>query len=153
MTATQLHRSTVRTTHGARPSISRVLGGCVAAAAAGSGVLFAYGAAALAIHGPMAAGDPGAAKAVPIVASSFPVGVLFSAFLGTVLAVVLARWAADPARTFGRAAVALTAVSLAAPLAASHTTEATRLILAGGHLVAAAVVIPLIVRALRRPRS
>jgi hypothetical protein len=153
MTATQIHRTTVRTTHDARPSIGRVLGGCVAGAAAGSAALLAYGAAAVAIHGPMHAANYGASHAVPIVASSFPIGVLFSAFFGSILAVAFARWAAHPSRTFFRTAIVLTAVSLGAPLAASHTTEATRLTLAGGHIVAAAIIIPIIVRSLRSSRA
>lgn len=149
MTATQIHRSTHQTNRTSRPSSRRVLAGCAAGAAAGAAVLLGYGALAVAVHGPMHAGDPGASHAVPITAASFAIGVLFSSFLGTILAVVLARWAKRPARTFLRAAVALGALSLVAPLAASHTTEATRLILAGGHVVAAAVVIPVILRALR----
>jgi hypothetical protein len=151
MTATQIRRTTAQTTPSARPSIRRVLVGCAGGAAAGAAVLFGYGAVAVAIHGPMQAANHGASHAVPITAASFAIGVLFSTFVGTILAAAIARWASHPARTFLRAAIALTVVSLAAPLAASHTTEATRLILAGGHVVAAAVVIPVIVKALRRP--
>ena len=50
-------------------------------------------------------------------------------------------------RTLG-AGVVLTVVTLAARPAASRTIEATSLILVTGHLVAAAVVIPVIVTAL-----
>jgi hypothetical protein len=147
MTAIQIHRTT-HTDQPIHPSVRRVLAGCLAAAVAGSVVLLGCGALALAVHGPMQAGDPGAAEAVPITAASFAIGVVFSAFFGSILALALARRAKQPALTFLRAATVLTVVSLAAPLAASHTTEATRLILATGHLVAAAVVIPVIVRAL-----
>jgi hypothetical protein len=150
MTATQIRRRTAQTTRTSRPPLRRVLGGCAAGAAAGAVLLLGYGAVAIAAHGPMQAGDPGASRAVPVTAASFAIGVLFSSFFGTLLAVAVARWANDPARTFLRAAVALGVLSLAAPLAASHTTEATRLILAGGHLVAAAVIIPAIVHALRQ---
>jgi hypothetical protein len=149
MTATQIHRTTVQTQSGSRPSIRRVLVGCVTGAAAGAAALFGYGALAVAIHGPMRAAEHGASHAVPITAASFAIGVLFSTLMGSVVAVALARWAGHPARAFRRVAIVLTVVSLAAPLAASHTTEATRLILAGGHLVAAAVVIPVILRTLR----
>jgi hypothetical protein len=86
----------------------------------------------------MQAGDPGADHAVPITPSSFSVGVLFCTALGTLLAVVLARRAISPARTFARAAVVVTAVSLVPRLLASHTVESTRLTLAGAHLLAAA---------------
>jgi hypothetical protein len=153
MTATQAHGTTIQPTpfthQTARPSGRRTLVSSIGAVAAGSVALLAYGAAAVAVHGPMQAGDPGADHAVPITAASFAIGVLFSGALGIVLAVALARWASRPARTFGRVAISLTVVSLAAPLAASHTDESTRLLLAGGHVVAALVVIPLIVRSLR----
>jgi FtsH-binding integral membrane protein len=149
MTATQIDRSTVQTTHGSRPSVRRVLAGGIAGTAAGTVVLFGYGALAVAIHGPMQVAEHGASHAVPLTAASFAIGVVFCAVLGSVLAMAFARWAADPARTFLGTAIVLTVVSLAAPLAASHTTEATRLILAAGHVIAAVVVIPVIVRSLR----
>ena len=44
--------------------------------------------------------------------------------------------------------MALAALSLLAPLTASHMDEATRLSLAAGHVVAAAVVLPVIVQTL-----
>ena len=132
-----------------RTPVRRVLGGSVAAAVAGAAVLFAYGAGAIAVHGSMSVGDPG--DTVPITAASFSIGVLFSSFFGVVLAVVLARWARRPARTFQRAAIALTVVSLYAPFTA-HTDNGTQWYLAVGHVVAASVIIPLIVRALRATR-
>jgi hypothetical protein len=153
MTATQIHRSTDQTGHSPRPSVRRVLTGGIAGTAAGTVVLFGYGALAVAIHGPMQVAEHGASHAVPLTASSFAIGVVFCAVFGSVLAVALARWASRPARTFLRTAIVLTIVSLAAPRAASHTTDATRLILAAGHLVAAAVVTPVIVRSLRSGRD
>lgn len=148
MSTIENHHTTVRTETVARPAVRRVLAGGVGAVAAGAVVLLGYGAIAVAVHGPMQAGDPGAAEAAPINAASFSIGVLFSGTLGILLAVAFARWATHPARTFRRTAIALTIVSLAAPFAASHTDTATRFLLAGGHVVAALVVIPLIVRAL-----
>jgi protein-S-isoprenylcysteine O-methyltransferase Ste14 len=58
------------------------------------------------------------------------------------------RRAAVPARAFLRTAVVLTVVSLAFPLTATHTDTATRLTLALGHLVAAALIIPILVASL-----
>ena len=153
MTAMQAHRTTARSTRTPRPPVGRVLLGCVVGAAAGAAVLLGYGAIAIAIHGPMHAASHGADHADPITAASFAIGVLFSTFFGTILALALARWAKHPASTFLRTAIALTAVSIVAPLAASHTDEATRLTLAVGHVTAAAVVIPVIVRALGTPRA
>jgi uncharacterized protein DUF6069 len=149
MTTTQAHTTPATAAGRPRPALRRVLLGSIAGVAAGAVVLLGYGALAVAVHGPMQAGDPGAARATAITASSFAIGVLFSSSLGIVLAVALARWASHPARTFLRVALVLTAVSLTAPLAASHTDVSTRLLLAGGHLVAALVVIPVIVRSLR----
>ena len=130
----------------ARPPIRRVARDSVVGVLAGAAALFAYGAAAVAVHGPMEVGDPG--NTAPITAASFAIGVLFSSFFGVVIAVALARWAKRPARTFQRAAIALTVVSLWAPFTA-QTDGTTRAILAVGHVVAAAVIIPLVVRALR----
>lgn len=149
MTTTQFPRTAYAPVRqaDARTPIRRVVGGSVAAVAAGAATLFAYGAAAVAVHGPMEVGDPG--HTVPITAASFSIGVLFSSFFGVVLAVALSRWAKRPARTFQQVAIALTVVSLYAPFTAQTDTP-TRYFLAVGHVVAAAVVVPLIVRSLRR---
>ena len=151
MTTTQLPRTDYAPVRQAdpRPTLRRVAGGSVVAALVGAVVLFAYGAAAVAIHGPMQVGDPG--NTAPITAASFVIGVLFSSFFGVLLAVVLARWAKRPARTFQRAAIALTVVSLYAPFTA-HTDNGTQWYLAVGHVLAASVIIPLIVRALSAAR-
>jgi hypothetical protein len=124
----------------------------VIAAAAGAAVLYAYGALAQALSVPMRAGDPGASHAQAITPANFAVGVVFATVAGTILAMILAARAADPARAFLRTALVLVAVSLVFPLAASHTPAATRLTLALGHLIAAAIVIPLITLRLARAR-
>jgi hypothetical protein len=131
-----------------RATVLTVLLGGVKAAAAGAVVLSLYGAVAIAVHGPMAAGDPGADHAAPVQVGSFAPGVVLCTFIGTLIALATVRFAARPQRTFVRVVVSLTAISLIAPLFASHTTEATRLILAGGHLLAATVVIPILTRAM-----
>jgi hypothetical protein len=123
-----------------------------AAAVAGALVLFGYGAVAAALSVPMKAGEPWAGHAQALNAGSFAIGTLICTFWGTVLAVVLARRAARPARAFARSAAALVAVSLAFPLTAAHTATATRLTLAGAHLLAAAIIIPVITRRLTHPR-
>ena len=146
ITQTRPTTSSVQPSKSTRPAIRRVAVGSVGAAAAGAVVLLGYGALAVAAHGAMHVGDH--SNETPITAASFAIGVLFSSFFGILLAVALARWTKRPARTFQVAAIALTVVSLWAPLTA-QTDEATRLWLAGGHVVAAFVVIPLIVRSLR----
>ena len=130
-----------------RAPVAVIAGGiAVVAAAATTG----YGAIAIAIHGAMQAGDPGASKAVALNAFSFGIGTLMSAALGIVIAVLIARYAADPAKRWTQVAVSLLAVSLLFPLAASHTDDATRLILAAAHLLAGAIIIPVVRRRLSR---
>jgi hypothetical protein len=58
--------------------------------------------------------------------------------------VVLARRAKRPARTFVVTTVALTALSLAPPLATADIDTSTRVTLSLSHLVAAAIVIPVL---------
>ena len=102
------------------------------AAAAGAAVLYAYGALAQALSVPMRAGELGASHAQAITPASFASGVVFCTVAGTILAMILAARAAEPARAFVRTTVILVAVSLVFPLAASHTATTTRLTLALG---------------------
>jgi hypothetical protein len=114
------------------------------AALAGAAVLYAYGSLAQALDVPMRAGEIGASHAQAITPASFASGVVFCTVAGTILAMVLARRAARPARAFLPTSLVLVAISLVFPLAASHTATTTRLTLALGHLIAAAIVIPII---------
>ena len=125
----------------------------VIAAAAGAAVLYAYGALAQALSVPMRAGELGASSAQAITPASFAGGVVFCTVAGTILAMILAARAADPARAFARTTVILVAVSLVFPLAASHAATSTRLTLALGHLIAAAIVIPILTLRLTRARQ
>jgi hypothetical protein len=112
-----------------------------------------YGLAARAAGVPMAAAGLGSAKATPITVGMFAMGTLICTFWGTILAVVLARYAAHPARIYLRATVVLTALSLAIPLSAADTALSTRLTLAVAHLIAAAIIIPAVTRRLARPAA
>jgi hypothetical protein len=109
--------------------------------------------AAKAIDIPLRAGSVGADKAEAIPAGGFAMGTLIWSAVGIVLAVVLARRAKRPARTFLVTTVVLTALSMFGPIAAGHTTTATRLVLGVSHLVAAAVVIPALTRRLAAVRA
>ena len=126
------------------------------AALAGAAVLYGYGTLAQALDVPLRAGEIGARHAQAITPASFAAGVVFCTVAGTILAMVLARRAAHPARAFLRTSLVLVAISLVFPLAASHAATSTRLTLALGHLVAAAIVIPILTRRLAhaagRPR-
>jgi hypothetical protein len=122
---------------------------------AGAGVVAAaatelYGLVARFAGIPMAAGSIGAATAEPVTVGMFAMGTLICTFWGTVLAVVFARYAADPARAYLRTTVVLTALSLVGPLAAGATAIPTRLMLALAHLIAAAIIIPVVTRRLSR---
>lgn len=108
-----------------------------------------YGLAARAAGVAMEAGNIGARTAEPITVGMFAMGTLICAFWGTVLAVLLARWAARPARTYLQVAAALAALSLVGPLAAGDTAVSTKLMLVAAHVLAAAIVIPAVTRRLR----
>ncbi|MDT0386717.1 DUF6069 family protein [Streptomyces dubilierae] len=120
----------------------------VLATLAGAVVTEAFALAARAAGVPMEAASPGATEAAEIPVGGFFGGVVFWSVAGIVLAVVLARWARRPARTFTVTTVALTALSLAGPAVAPHTAVSTQVVLAVSHLVAAAVIIPLLARRL-----
>jgi hypothetical protein len=91
-----------------------------------------------------------ASEPIPLSGLAFVTGVFSSA--GVVMAVALQRWSAHPSAWFVRTTVALTALSLVPPVlvAADAATTAT---LIGLHLVAAAVMIPRMARALRAPAT
>ncbi|TPQ19092.1 DUF6069 family protein [Streptomyces sporangiiformans] len=101
---------------------------------------------------PMDAASPGAKEAAEIPVGGFAGGVLFWSVAGIVLAVALARWARRPARTFVVTTLVLTALSLAGPAVAPHTATSTQIVLAASHVVAAAVIIPLLARRLSHQR-
>jgi hypothetical protein len=85
----------------------------------------------------------------PIPVLGFATLTAFFSVIGVVLAVVLARKARSPHRTFVRTTVVLTALSLV-PDAIADAHVATIALLMTTHLVAAAIVIPAIARRLSR---
>lgn len=107
-----------------------------------------YGLAARAVGVPMEAGNAGAAEAEPITVGMFAMGTLISTFWGVVIALLLARFASRPSRTFVRVTIPLAALSLAGPLAAGDTAVSTKLMLCVAHVLAAAIVIPVVARRL-----
>jgi hypothetical protein len=80
-------------------------------------------------------------ESIPVV--GFAQVTFVAAIIGTVLAVALARRARHPQRTFVRTTLALTALSFV-PDVLADAGGATRLTLALSHVVAAAIVIPLL---------
>lgn len=81
----------------------------------------------------------------------FAVATLLCSAAGLLLAAGLKRWAPGPRVAFTWAAVALTALSFVPSLGAD-TGTATKVVLVATHLVAAAIVVPAIVRSLPRSR-
>ncbi|MCU7728454.1 DUF6069 family protein [Actinoplanes sp. KI2] len=89
---------------------------------------------------------PDGGEAIPL--AGFAVMTGFFSVIGIVSAAALLRWSAHPAERFVQTAVALTAISLVAPfLSAGNTATVTALL--GLHLVAAAVMIPVLAGSLR----
>ena len=127
-----------------RPPIRRG----VLAATVGAGVALAYGAVLDLADVPMLAGGPGATEPTAIGLRNFAEGTIICTAIATGLAVVLARRAARPRRTFIATTVALTLASMMLPLAAGATATSTRLALALGHVLIASVVVPIIAMAL-----
>jgi hypothetical protein len=78
-------------------------------------------------------------QAIPVL--GFGQLTLVGALIGTILAVVLARRANRPQRTFVITTVTLTALSII-PDVTANASSATKLALVASHLIAAAIVIP-----------
>ncbi|MFC0548744.1 DUF6069 family protein [Kutzneria chonburiensis] len=83
----------------------------------------------------------------PITVGMFAMGCAFAGFWGTILAVLIARFARRPARTYVVTTSILVAVSLLSPLTGVGPLS-TRIALCVAHLIAAAIVIPVVARRL-----
>jgi hypothetical protein len=88
---------------------------------------------------------PDGGETIPL--PGFAVVTGFFSIVGVVIAAALLRWSARPARRFAWTAVSLTVISLIPPVI-SGANGATIIALLGLHVVAAAVVIPALTRAL-----
>jgi hypothetical protein len=95
----------------------------------------------------LAAGVPVAVEGEQIPLAGFAQLTLMCTALGLLLAKAFARWARTPRRTFTVTTVALTALSIVPDLTMPMDI-ATRVVLVATHLVAAAVVIPVVARSL-----
>lgn len=139
----QHHLSTARAS---RPFAARVpvwlvaLGAVLAGAVVTTGFEFLARAAGVEL---VAASSP-AATPEPIPEGGFFGGVVFWGAFGVVLAAAFARFARRPRRTFRRTTWTLTVISLAAPMVVDAASIATNLTLAASHVVAAAVIIPIV---------
>ena len=80
-------------------------------------------------------------------ALAFPQMTLLATLIGVIIAIVVSRRSTHPRRSFVAITVALTAVSLVPPLLLDADT-ATKVTLESAHLVAAAIIIPILARRL-----
>lgn len=112
-----------------------------------------YGLVARAAGIPMAAGNPGGDVATSITVGMFAMATALVGIVATILAASIARYARNPAVIYLRTTLVLAAVSCAAPLSAGDTAVSTKLMLCGGHVIAAAIVIPIVTRQLRTMTS
>jgi hypothetical protein len=101
---------------------------------------------------PMRAADLGSHHATPITIGMFAMGTMVVTFWFTFTVVLIARLAENPKRTYLRTALPLLALSLAVPLTAADTATSTKLTLAVAHLIAGAIIIPIVARRLPRAR-
>jgi hypothetical protein len=112
----------------------------------------AWGLAARAAGVPMRAAGLGSQHATPVTVGMFALGTMVVMFWFTFAVVLMARFAKSPRRAYLRTSLPLLALSLAVPLIAADTAVSTKLTLAAAHLIAGAIIIPVVARRLPRPR-
>jgi hypothetical protein len=95
-------------------------------------------------------GDPSSAMTLPVGACA--TSIVMCMVLGTAIAVLLKWKARRPAYTYVVVACALTLISLGAPLTSAGASAGTKFTLIVAHLIAAAVIVPLVARCLANRR-
>jgi hypothetical protein len=125
---------------------------CYLSALAASVVVEAWGLAARAAGVPMRVAGLGAQHASPIYVGMFAMGTMVVTFWFTFAVIVIARYAKNPRRAYLRTTLPLLALSLAVPLTAADTAISTELTLCAAHLIAGAIIIPVVARRLSRLR-
>jgi Family of unknown function (DUF6069) len=119
---------------------------------AASIVVEIWGLAARAAGVPMRAAGLGSHHATPITVGMFALGTMVVTFWFTFAVALIARYATNPARAYLWTALPLLALSLAVPLTARDTAISTKLTLAVAHLIAGAVIVPIVAWRLSRVR-
>lgn len=119
---------------------------------AASVVVEIWGLAARAMGVPMRAASMGSHHATPVTVGMFAMGTMVVTFWFTFAIIAVARFSKNPRRTFLRTALPLLALSLAVPITAADTAISTKLTLAAAHLIAGAIIIPVVARRLSRPQ-
>jgi hypothetical protein len=119
---------------------------------AASVVVEAWGLAARAIGVPMRAAGLGSHHATSITIGMFALGTMVVTFWFTFALILIARFSKNPRRTYLCAALPLLALSLAVPITAADTAISTKVTLAVAHLIAGAIIIPVVAGRLARAR-
>ena len=119
---------------------------------AASVVVEIWGLAARAIGVPMRVAGLGSHDATPISVGMFAMGTMVVIFWFTFAVILMARFSKNPKRIYLRTALPLLALSLAVPATAADTAISTKVTLAAAHLIAGAIIIPVVARRLAGPR-
>jgi hypothetical protein len=119
---------------------------------AASVVVEIWGLAARAIGVPMRIAGLGSHDAAPITVGMFAMGTMVVIFWFTFAVILMARFSKNPRRVYLRTALPLLALSLAVPATAADTAISTKVTLAAAHLIAGAIIIPVVARRLAGPR-
>jgi Family of unknown function (DUF6069) len=110
-----------------------------------------WGLAARATGVPMRAAGLGSHHATSVTVGMFAMGTMVVTFWFTFAVILIARFSKNPGRTYLRTALPLLALSLAVPITAADTAVSTKVTLAAAHLIAGAIIIPVVARRLSRP--
>ena len=119
---------------------------------AASVVVETWGLAARAAGVPMRAAGVGAHHAMPIAVGMFAMGTMVVTFWFTFAVIAIARFAKNPGRAYLRTVLPLLALSLLVPFSAADTALSTKFTLATAHLMAGAIIIPVVARRMARVR-
>jgi hypothetical protein len=119
---------------------------------AASVVVETWGLGARAIGVPLRAAGMGSPHAAPVTVGMFAMGTMVVTFWFTFAVILMARFAKNPKRIYLCTALPLLALSLAVPLTAADTAISTKLTLAAAHLIAGAIIVPVVARRLSRLR-
>ena len=125
---------------------------CYLSGLAASIVVEGWGLAARAAGVPMRAAGLGAHHATPITVGMFAMGTMVVTFWYTFAVILMDRFAKNPRRTYLRTTLPLLALSLAVPFTSADTATSTKFTLAAAHLIAGAIIIPVVARRLARRR-
>ena len=101
---------------------------------------------------PMRAASPGAQHASAIYVGMFAMGTMVVTFWFTFAVIAIARFAKNPRRLYLRTTLPLLALSLLVPFTAADTPLSAKFTLTAAHLMAGAIIIPVVASRLSRVR-